>query len=134
MFPYSGLNEPVQLFFCLACVLGFRLAFNHFEFLFHCSGWFFPDQGEDHDRHTGKDECRQQFIDAEYAADWLDQKFPDENSDSACQHASDGTLTRCFFPEQGEQHQRSECRPEARPGEGYDREDDGVLIQSDDDA
>ena len=52
-------QSKMDCFFCLACVLGFRLAFHHFELLFHRSGRFFTDQGENHDRHTRKDECRQ---------------------------------------------------------------------------
>ena len=86
------------------------------------------DQADDHIDDNRYDESRKQFIDTEDAASGTDGEFPDKDHGAAGDHAEKCAPLIGTFPEQSQQHDRSEAGTETGPGEGYDHEDGTVAV------
>ena len=109
----------------------FRHFYSSVEFILHIFGWFFIQQGEYNDCDYCQNECRQQFIDGKHTAEVADNQFPQEYHTAAAEHARNGTPAVGALPEEREENQGPKGGAEARPGKGDDREDDAILVKSD---
>ena len=85
-------------------------------------------QADNNDHQQPHQEGGQQLIDAEDAAQGLDQVLPEEDHNAPRRHAGDGASKGGAFPIQGADHQGAEARAKARPGKGDDAENGTVGV------
>ena len=86
------------------------------------------EQRHNDDGDAAAQERRQQLVDAEHAANRLDQVVPDENHRSTRDHTGNRARLVRATPVEAEQGQRTEARTEASPCIRHDLENDRVLF------
>ena len=107
---------------------GFAVGASLFKFGFHLGRGLRGEKRNDHDEDAGDDEGGHKLIDAEDAAEGLEQELPNKDGYTAREHTCDSAGPVDSLPEEGEENDGAEGGAEARPCEGNDLKYNAVFV------
>ena len=110
---------------------GFAIGASLFKFGFHLGRGLLGEKRNDHDEDAGDDEGGHKLIDAEDAAEGLEQELPNKDGYTAREHTCDSAGSVDSLPEEGEENDGAEGGAEARPREGYNFEYTAIFVPCD---